>query len=100
MKRREKKFRMMEVQELRAAVEGLPASVSPARLLGSTGAQKVEAFYARVGGKRGAVILSFESTNEKQRAMELESCNYTELPNACSSRANSSAWHRIRTPYA
>ena len=97
--RREKKMRMMDVQELRAVVKGLPMDVSPATLLRSTGAKKVEAFYARNGGQRGAVILSFHDIVTKHSAMRSQNKNYVELLNAYGCRANSNSWHRVRTWY-
>jgi len=95
----QKKVSMMEKQELRVVVKGLPGPVSPAFLL-NLGAQRVEAFYSRSSGKRGAAIASFESTEAKITAAG--SCVKFGLvmKTAYSRRSSSYSWHRIRTWYA
>lgn len=98
--RREKKERKMDIQELRAVVKGLPADESPAKLLSITGARRVEAFFTRKGGKRGAVIFSFSTVAEKAIAMMRMSDMHVEMLDAYSCRSNSNSWHKVRTWYA
>lgn len=104
--RKAKKCRLMEVQELRAIVKHLPGNASPALLLDIPGVEKVECFYARCTGKRGAIVVSFLTTKDKVEAiapvelkMHHRKAVMLEFQHAYSSRSSSNAWHRVRTWY-
>ena len=106
LERRQRKVAKIEVQELRAIVVGLPGGVSPQVTLGLwSGVQKVEAFYERETGKRGAVIISFGSRQDRKVAVEGGAVQGTFgvhkwsclLRAAYSARSSSNMWHKIRT---
>ena len=99
--REAKKLQMMDVQALRAQVKHWPGDKSPSLTLQHfRGAQKVEAFYSRVDGKRGAIIVSFtnEATAATARRTADEDGNIKLVP-AYGCRASSSGRHRVRTWY-
>ena len=99
--RRKRKERRCDIQEWRVIVKGLAGEISPEALLGRwQGAKRVEAFYCRNTGRRGAVVMSFESRNAKEVAMEdVESEDALSMVDAYSCRSSSNAWHRVRTWY-
>ena len=99
--RETKKLQMMDVQALRAQVKHWPGDKSPSLTLQHfRGAQKVEAFYSRADGKRGAIIVSFanEATAATARRTADEDGNIKLVP-AYGCRASSSGRHRVRTWY-
>ena len=96
--RRQWKSQMMQVQGCRAVLEGWPTERSPALILDKLKATvKVEEFIARKDGRRGAIILSFRSSDEKDDAIVKAKEAGMELRPAYSSRSNGNAWHKIRT---
>ena len=106
LERRRRKVERLQVQELRVVVKGLPGGVSPSAVLGElAGAVKVEAFYARTSGRRGAVVVSFGSRQEQQQAVQRGWCVVgfhrllfkCSVQQAYSSRSSSNSWHVIRT---
>ena len=96
--RKQWKIQMMQVQECRAVLDGWPTEKSPALILDKLKATvKVEEFIARKDGRRGAIILSFRSSDEKDDAIVKAKEAGMELRPAYSSRSNGNAWHKIRT---
>ena len=89
---------MMQVQGCRAVLEGWPTERSPALILDEVKmAVKVEEFVARKNGRRGAIILSFRSSGDKNAAIVKAKEAGMELKPAYTSRSNGNSWHRIRT---
>ena len=106
LERRSRKVHRLQVQELRAVVKGLPHDVNPSAVLGAMpGAQKVEAFFVRSSGKRGAVVVSFGQRGAQQEAVAKGSCDVKfggsvvkcGVVEAYSCRSSSNSWHYIRT---
>ena len=101
--RRKKKTEKSDVQELRAVVRGWGGDRSPGLLTAISGVRRVEAFYARDSGKRGAVILCFESLEAKAKAQGMSRGRWEfdgiEIENAYSGRSSSNGWHRVRSWY-
>ena len=96
--RKQGKLQVMQVQGCRAVLHGWTREVSPALVLEKVGTSvKVEEFIARQSGRRGAILLSFGSPDEKNAAVVAAKQTGMELRPAYSSRSNSNAWHRIRT---
>ena len=92
------KLRLMQVQGCRAVLHGWPEKASAALVLDEVkSAVKVEEFIARRSGRRGAIVLSFRSPEEKDAAIGEAWQAGLELGIAYSSRSNGNAWHRIRT---
>ena len=97
--RQKEKHKQLQVQELRAVCKGLKGPECPGKLVYRVpNTVKVEAFFAREGGKRGAVVLSFASTADREAAMKWVK-QYTDmrLEPAYSCKSNSKGWHRVRT---
>ena len=89
----------MQVQELRAMVKGWSALKSPALLFKMVPtAVKIEAFFARTSGKRGAIVMSFRSELDKANAM-MQVHDLFSISDAYSCKSSSNSWHRIRTWY-
>ena len=96
--RRQRKLDMMQVQGCRAVVQGWQRELSPALLLDRVlTAVKVEEFCARQSGKRGAIIMSFASTEERDMAVERMRVDGVRMCPAYSSRTSGNAYHRVRT---
>ena len=108
--REAKKVVCFQKQELGMVVRGWSNDEAPAGLFKVlSGVQKVEAFYTRNEGKRGAIVVSFETKAEKVEARRIyemrqggEGIGGTALifGNAYSSRSSSNAHHRVRTWHA
>ena len=99
--RRHRKRKHLQVQELRAMVKGWPGDRSPGLLCEWEQVQKVECFQARGTGKRGAIIVSFGTVEDKRAMQEgvLAAGLAWSLENAYSCRSSSNSWHRVRTWY-
>ena len=70
--REAKKVACFQKQELRMVVRGWSNDETPAGLFKVlSGVQKVEAFYTRNEGKRGAIVVSFETKAEKVEARRI-----------------------------
>ena len=98
--RNAKQLSLMQKQEQRAVLKGWPGSASPGTVFEVVPAVvKVEVFIARTTGKRGALVLSFQSAEEKKAANAalMSSGLGLRLVDAYSRKSSSSAWHRIRT---
>ena len=81
-----------------AVVQGWAAEWSPARILDQVaGVVKAEEFIARDSGKRGAIVVSFRTPEERNDAVEMMGVGKVKLKAAYSSRSNGNAYHRIRT---
>lgn len=90
----------MKLKICRLAVKGLGGSETPSRLLLAPGAMKVEAFYERATGSRGAVIVSFENRAERDSAAgwcEDHGMAAVEAYSRCSS---GNAYHKVMTWWA
>ena len=99
--RRRKKEIRRDIQEWRAIVKGWGGSESPAKLLKWVAGERIEVFYARESGKRGAIVVSYSSRDAKQKAMARVASSATNISmhDAYSGRASSNAWHTVRTWY-
>ena len=96
--RRQYKLDKMQVQGCRAVVQGWARGLSPALILDKVQtAVKVEEFCSRKSGKRGSIILSFASPEERKVVVENVQVGGVELGPAYSSRSSSNAYHRVRT---
>ena len=95
--RRKRKYRLMQVQGCRAVVQGWPVEWSPAYILEKVAAVKVEEFIARDTGRRGTIIASFRTPEEKNEAVAGMARSGIKCEPAYSSRSNGNAYHRIRT---
>ena len=87
------------MKEWRAVVKGWGECESPYELLKVTGAHKIEVFYARATGRRGAVIVSFSSKELKESARSRLNVNESgvKLQDAYSMRSSSNSWHTVVT---
>jgi len=98
LEKRQHKGELMQVQGCRAVVQGWAAEWSPARILDQVaGVVKAEEFIARDSGKRGAIVVSFRTPEERNDAVEMMGVGKVKLKAAYSSRSNGNAYHRIRT---
>ena len=96
--RRQYKLDEMQVQGCRAVVQGWARQLSPAMILDRIhAAVKVEEFSSRKSGKRGSIIISFTSPEERNMAIGSAQVDGIELFAAYSSRSSSNAYHRVRT---
>ena len=100
--RLQKKKDLLQYQGCRAVLKGWPGDKSPGEVLGMVStAIKVECFYARETGRRGAIVVSFKDSEECKRTVQKAAGvwkdNDLELKYAYSSRSSSNSWHRIRT---
>ena len=99
--RRLRKVDLMQRQGCRAVLQEWPTDISPALVLEEVeSAVKVEAFYDRSNGWRGAMVLSFKNPEEREAASVSARGKGMVLKPAYSSRSNSNAYHRIRTWWA
>ena len=99
--RKQRKVEMMQRQGFRAVVQEWPWDTSPALVLKEVESDvKVETFYERSTDRRGAIVLSFRSSAEREAATVSARKKGIELEAAYSSRSNGNAYHRIRTWWA
>ena len=99
MNRRKKKLAYMEVKALRAVVQ-VAVRDTPSSILNLLPqAAKVEAFYARDTGERGAVIVSFRTHTDRDQSIQDAAAKGIEMHRAYSCRSNSSSKHRVTTWY-
>ena len=96
-----RKMELMQRQGCRAILQEWPTDVSPSLVLEEVeSAVKVEVFYERCTGRRGAIVLSFRNPAEREEASESAWEKGMMFKPAYSSRSNSNAHHRIRTWWA
>ena len=64
--------------------------------------QKAECFQARCGGKRGAIIVSFRTVEDKKKMRDMTQMAHVVwgMEAAYSCRSSSNGWHRVRTWYS
>ena len=95
------KLEKMEARELRALVKQWPGEQPPSQVLQMfPEAGKVEARWAREGGKRGAIIISFQNQESLQDAMSSRGRQGVHLVPAYSLRTSSNHKYRVQTWYA
>ena len=88
----------MERQSLRLVCKGWHGDDSPGLLVDMVpGVVKVEGFYSRLTGNRGAIVMSFRDEESKDEALEWAEDSKFAFVEAYSKRSNSNAWHRIQT---
>ena len=100
--RLQQKKEMMQYQGCRAVLKGWPKKKSPGLVLEEIKtAMKIECFFARGTGARGAIIVSFETAAECRSVIEEAADVWSDvelkLEYAYSSRSSSNSWHRIQT---
>ena len=100
--RQRRKAKHFQVQELRAVITGWHRDCSPGLLCEWQPVQKVECFQARCGGKRGAIIVSFRTVEDKKKMRDMMQMAHVVwgMEAAYSCRSSSNGWHRVRTWYS
>jgi hypothetical protein len=97
--RSEKKRQYMEVRALRAVLH-LASAASPSIVFDLIPqAAKVEAFYHRETGVRGAVVCRFKTEDERDQATTAAVAMGLDMHRAYSCRSNNSSRHRVMTWY-
>lgn len=68
------KEKKLTLRSQRVVWQGLPHDISPAKLLEEPGVVKVESFYNRVTGVRGAIVASFKDPNLACKCLVRSNC--------------------------